>query len=47
MSFSPITLWQIDKSGSSDRRSLLGLQNLCMVIAAMKLEDSCFLEGRL
>ena len=35
------------KGGSSDRFSLLGLQNHCMVIAAMKLEDGCFLAGKL
>ena len=35
------------KGGSRDRFSLLGLQNHCMVIAAMKLEDGCFLAGKL
>ena len=33
------------KNGSSDRFSLLGLQILLMVTAAMQLKEVCFLEG--
>ena len=36
------------KSGNSDRFYFLGLQNhLWKVTAAMKLKDTCFLEGKL
>ena len=34
------------KGGSRDRFSLLGLQNHCMVTAAMKSRDYCFLAGK-
>ena len=34
-------------SGSSVRLYFLGLQNLQMVTAAMKLKDACFLEEKL
>ena len=49
IAFSPITSWQIErgKSGSSDRFCFLGLQSHWTVTAAMKLEDNCFLGGKL
>ena len=45
----PITSWQIDggNNGNSDRFYFLGLQNLQMVTAAMKLKDACSLEEKL
>ena len=45
----PITSWQIDggNNGNSDRFYFLGLQNLQMVTAAIKLKDSCCLEEKL
>ena len=50
MASSPITSWQIDrgKNWNSDRLYFLGLQkSLRMVMAAMKLKDTCSLEGNL
>ena len=49
MASDPIMSWQIEggKSGSSDRFYFLGLQNLQMVTAAIKLKDSCCLEEKL
>ena len=43
----PITSWQID--GETVRDFILGgsPKSLQMVAAAMKLKDSCFLEGKL
>jgi len=38
MASGPITSWETD--GESVRLYLLGLQNHCMVIAAMKLKDT-------
>ena len=35
------------KSGSSDRFYFLGLQNHCMVTAAIKLKNACSLEEKL
>ena len=35
------------KSGNSDRFYLSGLQNYCKVTSAMKLKDTCSLEGKL
>ena len=46
MASGPITSWQID--GETVRDFILGGQkSLQMVIAAMKLKDICFLEGKL
>ena len=46
MASGPITSWQID--GETVRDFILGGQkSLQMVIAAMKLKDTCFLEGKL
>ena len=36
-----------EKDGSSDRFHFLGLQNHWTVMAAMKLKDTCSLEGKL
>ena len=48
MASGPITSWQIwGNSGNSDWLYFLGLQNLQMVTAAMKLKDACFLEEKL
>ena len=49
MAFSPITLWQIDgETVETVTDFILGVPNsLQMVTAAMKLEDDCFLEGKL
>ena len=49
MASSPITSWQIDrgKNWNSDRLYFLGLQkSLRMVMAAMKLKDTCSLEEK-
>ena len=46
MAFSPISPWRIE--GETVRDFILGgLQNHCMVIAAMKLKDAYSLEGNL
>ena len=46
MVFSPITLWQIDGGTVSD--FIFGdSKSLQMVIAAMKLKDTCSLEEKL
>ena len=45
MASGPITSWETD--GESVRLYLLGFQNHCMVIAAMKLKDAYSLEGKL
>ena len=48
MAFNPITSWQTDgETVDSDRLYFLGLQSLQMVTAAMKLKDTCSLEGKL
>ena len=41
----PITSWQID--GESDRLFFGAPKSLQMVTAAMKLKDTCSLEGKL
>ena len=46
MASDPITSWQIDRETVSDL-IFFGLQNHYMVIAAMKLKDAYFLEGKL
>ena len=46
MAFSPITSWQIDGETVAD--FILGVRkSLQMVIAAMKLKDTCSLEEKL
>ena len=45
MASGPITSWQIDGETVADY--FFGLQNHCMVIAAMKLKDAYSLEGKL
>ena len=50
MASCPITSWQIDaeKNGNSDRLYFGGApKSLQMVTAAMKLKDTCSLEGKL
>ena len=49
MASSPITSWQIDwETMETDRLYFLGApKSLQMVTAAMKLKDSCSLEGKL
>ena len=49
MASDPITSWanRWGNSGNSDRLYLGELQNLQMVIAAMKLKDTCSWEGKL
>ena len=44
-----ITTWQIDAETMKTVRDFifLGLQSLQMVTAAMKLEDNCFLAGKI
>ena len=45
---SPIPSWQIEGEKVEAVTDFLGLQkSLPMVIAAMRLEDDCFLEGKL
>ena len=46
---SPITSWQIDKKKMEQWRILFSgtPKSLQMVIAAMKLKDTCSLEGKL
>ena len=45
MACGPITSWQIDGETVADY--FFGLQNHCMVIAAMKLKEAYSLEGKL
>ena len=46
MAFGPINLWQTDGETVAD--SFLGApKSLQMVTAAMKLKDTCSLEGKL
>ena len=49
MASSPITSWQIDgeKVETVTDFLFLALKSLQMVTAAVKLEDDCFLEGKL
>ena len=48
MASSPIKSWQIDgETIETVRDYFLGLQNHCMVTAAMKLKDACSLEEKL
>ena len=48
MASSPITLWQIDgKTMETVRDFILGLLQMQMVTAAMKLKDCCSLEEEL
>ena len=50
MASSPITLWQIDEENSRNSGRLLFFgapKSLQMVIAAMKLKDTCSLEEKL
>ena len=49
MAFSPITSWQIDGETLDTVADFifLGSKSLQMVIAAMKLKDTCSLEGKL
>ena len=48
MASSPITSWEIDgETVKTVTDYFLGLQNLQMVIAAMKLKDTCSLEEKL
>ena len=49
MTSGPITLWQIDGETMETVRNLIlgALKSLQMVIAAMKLKDTCSLERNL
>ena len=49
MASSPITSWQIDGKQWTQCQTLFfwAPKSLQMVIAAMKLKDACFLEGKL
>ena len=48
MASGPITSWQIDGETMETVRDFLGAQkSLQMVIAALKLKDTCSLEGKL
>ena len=49
MASSPITSWQIDGETMETVRDFifLGSKSLQMVIAAMKLKDTCFLKEKL
>ena len=50
MAFSPIISWQIDGKQWKEWLTLLGggaPKSLQIVTAAMKLKDTCFLEGKL
>ena len=49
MSFGPITSWQIDGETVETVADFFGgaPKSLQVVIAAMKLKDSCSLEGKL
>ena len=46
MASGPITSWQIDGETVADF-IVWALKSLQMVIAAMKLKDACFFEGKL
>ena len=47
MSFSPITLWQIDVEKVKTVTDFLAPKSLWTVIKAMKLKNACSLEGKL
>ena len=47
MATDPITSWQIDRETVSDILFFWAPKSLQMVTAAMKLKDSCSLEGKL
>ena len=47
MTSGPITSWQIVGETMEKGQIFLGLQNLQMMTAAMKLKDSCSLEEKL
>ena len=47
MASGPITLWQIGKEGNSGRLFFWAPKSLQMVIAAIKLKDTCSLEEKL
>ena len=47
MASGPITLWQIGKEGNSGRLFFWAPKSLQMVIAAIKLKDTCSLEENL
>ena len=47
MASGPITSWQIDRETVSDFLFFWAPKSLQMVTAAMKLKDSCSLEGKL
>ena len=49
MAFCPIISWQINggNNGSSESLFFWAPKSLWMVTAAMKLKDTCFLEGTL
>ena len=47
MTSGPITSWQIVGETMEKGQTFLGLQNLKMMTAAMKLKDSCSLEEKL
>ena len=49
MASGPITLWQIDRETKEIVTDFIfwAPKSLQMVTAAMKLEDACFLEGKL
>ena len=47
MASSPITSWQIDGSGNSERLFSWAPKSLQTVTAAMKLKDTCSLEENL
>ena len=47
MTSGPITSWQIVGETMEKGQTFLGLQNLQMMTAAMKLKDSCSLEEKL
>ena len=48
MAFDPITSWQIEKNWKHwQSLSSWAPKSLWMVIPAMKLEDACFLKGKL
>ena len=49
MASSPMTSWQIDGETVETVTDFifLGSKSLQMVIAAMKLKDACYLEGKL
>ena len=49
MASGPMNSWQIQKEKGKQRQILFSWtpKSLWMVTAAMKLEDACFLEGKL